>query len=88
MGEGCESEGIFGTPEGVGCDAHVADGPPEADLLLSRHGFLAFFEGGDGEGVGEGKGGSRLGFEEEVVGYAAVFVFVTSPLANALDMSC
>ena len=48
MGEGCESERIFGTPERVGCDTHVADRPPEANLLLPGHGFLAFFESGDG----------------------------------------
>ena len=65
-----EGEGSLGGPKGVGCYEGVGDGPVEALGLVGGHGAAAFFEGGDGEGVGDLGGRSGGRFEEELVGYA------------------
>lgn len=62
----------------------MCDGPVKADDLIFRHGGATFREGGNGEGVWEGEGGSRRRFEEYLVGYAGMFVFVTTTLADVL----
>ena len=63
----------------------MADAPPKAGILFSGHTSSAFLERGDWEGVWKGQRSAGSGFEEELVGYTAMLVFVTSPLANALD---
>jgi hypothetical protein len=56
--------------------------------LVAGHASSAFFEGGYVEGIGEGEGRTGFGLEAELVGYTAVFVFVTSSLTNVLEEIC
>lgn len=62
----------------------MADAPPKTGLLFAGHASPAFFEGRDGKGIGERKWGSGRRLEKDLMRHAAVLVFVTSPLANAL----
>jgi hypothetical protein len=62
----------------------VADRPPEAEALVCCHTRAALGEGGDWEGVREGKGRPRRRFEKDLVRDAAVFVFMTATLAYVL----
>ena len=84
MGECGERERAVGGPEREGCDEGVGDGPVEAAGLVGGHGASAFFEGRDGEGVGDLGRGARRGLEEELVGDGGVFVFVAAALADVL----
>ena len=62
----------------------MADTPPEPGILFTGHAAPAFAEGGDREGGWEGRLWSWSGFEEDLVGDAAVFVFVAASLADTL----
>ena len=87
VGECGEGQRAGRAPERVGCDGHVADGPVETLFLLGGHAAPAFGEGGYGEGGWQRNWGAGSGLEEDLVGDAAVFVFVAAPLANALEIS-
>lgn len=65
----------------------MADRPVEAVRLVAGHAPAAFFESRDGKRVGEGEGRPGWRLEEELVGNAAVFVFVTTALANILHQA-
>lgn len=62
----------------------MADAPPEPRFLLAGHAAPAFLEGGYIEGVGQRNRRSRRRFEEDLMGYATVFVFVTPSLTDTL----
>lgn len=62
----------------------MEEAPPKADLLKFGHAFSVFSKGGNGKRVGKSEGGSGFGLEEDLMGDAAVLVFVTSSLPNAL----
>lgn len=63
----------------------MADAPPKACFLVARHAQAALSECRDRKRVGEGEFAARGRFKENLMGDAAVFVFVPSSLAYTLN---
>jgi hypothetical protein len=61
--------------------------PVEANVLILRHAGSTLGKRWDGKRVRQGKRSSGWRFKKDLVGNAAVFVLVTSALANILRIS-